>query len=69
MGFTLDGTTRPSFGYYHLKEKRLENRLKFQKKKIRGLKGYCENLKEYEMMQLQGYDRIWDAGQYRFVTR
>ena len=28
---------------------------------------YNEESKEYEIMQLNGFDRIWDAGHYRFI--
>jgi hypothetical protein len=67
LGFRLDGLTKPSFSYYHLGEKKIYSRLKFQKHKLSGMPGYSPDLKEYEIMQLNGYDRIWDAGQYRFV--
>jgi predicted nucleic acid-binding Zn-ribbon protein len=67
LGFTLDGVTRPSFSYYHLGRKELHSRMAFQKKHLTGLPGYSPDLKEYEIMQLNGYDRLWDAGQYRFV--
>ncbi len=67
LGFKLDGITKPSFSYYHINKKHLYNRMKFQKKKLKKIQGYDKNLTEYEIMQLNGYDRIWDAGQLRFV--
>lgn len=67
MGFRLDGVTRPGFSYYNIKNKTIHNRMQFQKQFLKEMPGYDENLKEYEIMQLNGYDRIWDAGQLRFV--
>ncbi len=29
--------------------------------------GFDAELSEYEIMQINGYDRIWDAGQSRWV--
>lgn len=67
LGFVLDGITKPSFCYFHISSGKVFNRMKFQKKSLVGMKGYDKDLKEYEIMQINGYDRIWDAGQYRFV--
>jgi phage FluMu protein Com len=67
IGFTLDGETKPSFMYFNIKNNKLYNRMKFQKKKLKEMPFYDEKLTEYEIMQLNGFDRIWDAGQYRFI--
>jgi len=67
LGFRLDGETQPSFMYVRIKNSQTYNRMKFQKQYLKDVPGYDENLTEYEIMQLNGYDRIWDAGQYRFV--
>ena len=67
LGFRLDGITKPSFAYYHINRQTLHNRMSFQKKMLKGMCGYSEDLSEYEIMQLNGFDRIWDAGQLRFV--
>ena len=41
----------------------LENRIKFQKHKLeKQLEKYDSNLSEWDNMQLNGYDRIWDCG-------
>lgn len=69
LGFELDGVSEPSFCYFHIASGKVYNRMKFQKKKLTVMPGYSEDLKEYEIMQMNGYDRVWDAGQYRFVLR
>lgn len=67
LGFKLDGTTSPGYLYYNLSTKELHHRIKFQKHKLKTNKFYDEKLSEYEIMLLNGYDRIWDAGHYRYI--
>jgi len=69
LGFQLNGETQPSFSYFNIGNGILYNRMKFQKKKIKNFTHYSNSLTEYEIMQLNGYDRIWDAGQYRFIIK
>lgn len=57
--------TRPN--YYYLDRKKViirESRLKYQKHKLPKLfpNVYDDQLTEWEIMQLAGYDRIWDCG-------
>ena len=62
MGFAYSGTSAPGYKYtrnfsvfYH--------RSKFQKSKLKNLLGsYNPDLTEWENMQLNKYDRIWDCG-------
>ena len=67
IGFRLDGETQPSFSYFNIRNNQLYNRMNFQKQFLKNMPGYSDSLTEYEVMQLNGYDRIWDAGQYRYV--
>lgn len=67
IGFKLDGHTNPSFSYVNLKNGLIYNRMKFQKQYLLNMPHYDKNLTEYKIMQLNGYDRIWDCGQYRFI--
>jgi Zn finger protein HypA/HybF involved in hydrogenase expression len=67
IGFSLDGETQPSFSYFNLKSNTIHSRMTFQKKSLTQMKGYSPDRTEYEIMSDNGYDRIWDAGQYRFV--
>jgi len=68
LGFKLDGSSHPSFSYVELKNGKIFNRMKFQKKNLVNDPHYSSDLTEYEIMKLKGFDRIWDAGQYRFVA-
>jgi len=65
IGFELIGETKPS--YYYIKGTDLvrHNRMNFQKHKLKSkLESYDPNLTEWQNMQLNGYDRIWDCGNY-----
>ena len=63
-GFKFIGTTEP--GYYYMKyynERKTRNQ--FQKHLLKDkLELFDENLTEWENMQLNGYDRIWDCGNF-----
>lgn len=65
IGFTLDGITKP--GYVYLKGNKAYSRINFQKHKLKNMPHYDDSLSEYEIMLLNGYDRIWDSGNLRFV--
>ena len=61
-GFKLISQTNPNY-YYTKDHFNLESRVKYQKHKLpKLLKEYNKNLTEWENMQLNGYDRIWDCG-------
>ncbi len=62
LGLNFDHTNPPSF-YYTKDYKTLHNRLEFQKHKLnKKLQIFDPELTEWENMQLNGYDRIWDCG-------
>jgi Zn finger protein HypA/HybF involved in hydrogenase expression len=65
LGFQLDGISDP--GYFYFKNKFIRPRMQCQKHKLKGMPEYSDSLSEYEIMRLNGYDRVWDAGNYRFV--
>jgi len=57
--------TKPS--YFYIKNKILYSRLSFQKSKLKSLLiTYDEMLTEQENMQLNGFDIIYDCGNYKF---
>ena len=57
----------PGYSYFHKNYCVPINRIKFQKHKLKKiLKVYDPTLSEWENMQLNGYDRIWDCGNYKF---
>lgn len=63
IGFTQKKVT---IGYYYTDYKNRYNRTKFQKHEL--LKeGYDAELTEWEIMQMKGYDRIWDCGQTTWI--
>lgn len=62
MGFAYTHTSSPAY-YYTQDYERFENRLKFQKHKLPSLlDNFDNNLSEWQNMQNNGYDRIWDCG-------
>jgi hypothetical protein len=65
MGFHNIGQTSP--GYYYLTGLQRVNRIKYQKHKLKHiLKEFDPELSEWYNMQLNGYDRIWDCGHYKY---
>jgi len=58
--------TNPSYHYVD-SSGNLHNRVKFQKHKLKNLLiTYDTSLSEWENMRNNGYDRIWDCGNYKF---
>ena len=69
-GFILDGVTPP--GYMYTKNYlQLESRLKYQKHKLKKRFNLSDSdltsKSEWEIMQDNGYDRLWDSGNTRWV--
>jgi len=66
IGFKFDGITQPNYWYMKKYDVR-EYRFNYMKSKLKTkLKIYDENLTEWENMQLNGYDRIWDCGSSKY---
>lgn len=63
LGFVFSHKAPPSY-FYTKDYKVLENRLKYQKHKLFNMSSFIvdSKLTEWENMQLNGYDRIWDCG-------
>lgn len=65
-GFIHNGATTPS--YYYTKYVNRENRMKYQKHLLsEKLDVYDSTLTEWENMQLNGFDRVWDCGNMIYV--
>jgi len=64
LGFELLHYSAPGYHYIHSNNRYiLENRSNYQKHKLSSkLKVFDESLSEWENMQNNGYDRIWDCG-------
>lgn len=61
LGFTFSHASAPGYMYY--KDAALYNRMQFQKHKLaEKLPIYDAKKTEWENMQTNGYDRIWDCG-------
>jgi len=62
-GFEYKELTNPN--YFYLKNNGRENRIGYQKHKLENLlESFDSTLTEWQNMQLNGFDRIWDAGNY-----
>lgn len=68
-GFEFVENTGPNYWYFKKGETKLHSRVKFQKHKLTELSGYSSDLTEWQIMQLSGYDRIWDCGNAKWVWR
>jgi hypothetical protein len=67
-GMKLEGSSNPSYHYFHKNKCIPINRMNFQKHKLKKiLSVYDPSLSEWENMQINGYDRIWDCGNLKFV--
>lgn len=61
-GFELVGETAPNY-WYNKHQDKIYSRVKFQKHKLANLLDVFDpNLTEWENMQMNGWDRIWDCG-------
>jgi len=66
-GFKLIGESNPSYYYVNGSDLTRYNRLSFQKHKLESkLESFDPSLTEWQNMQLNGYDRIWDCGNLVF---
>jgi hypothetical protein len=65
LGFTLVKVTPPSYHYF--KNRKVFNRLQFQKHRLSCiLDTYSDNLSEWENMKLNGYNRFWNTGNFKY---
>jgi hypothetical protein len=68
LGFLFVGNTTPSYHYITPDYKNTINRLNFQKHLLpKKLKVFDPNITEWENMKNNGYDRIWDCGNGKWV--
>jgi len=68
MGMSLNAITPISYHYFHNNKGIPLNRLQFQKHKLKDkLSTFDPSLTEWENMQLNGYNRIWDCGMLKYT--
>lgn len=71
-GFVKLETTSPNYWYYYKNDGRFgkfESRMKYQKHKLKDLENYSDDKTEYEIMSENGFLKIYDCGNYKFVYR
>ena len=67
LGFNFIEKTQPNYFYFKTNDRKLYNRIKFQKKNLKNiLEAYDENLSEAENMFNNDYRRIYDCGNLKF---
>jgi hypothetical protein len=65
LGFDLIGTTQPN--YWYIVKNQRKHRFAYRKSELsKLLKTFDISLSEWENMQINGYDRIWDCGSLKF---
>lgn len=70
IGFTLKASTSPNYWYIDNRTTNKYNRLKYQKHKLPNLlETFDPKLSEWQNMQVNGYDRVWDCGNYVYEFR
>lgn len=68
IGMKECGITPVSYYYFNLNSCVPVNRIQFQKHKLKTmLSVFDDSLSEWQNMQNNGYDRIWDCGNYKFL--
>ena len=68
LGFKFINNTNPSYYYISPNYKNIYNRMNFQKHLLKSkLKLFNPQLSEWENMKLNGWDRIWDCGNSKWV--
>ena len=67
LGFEFDGFIKPGYVYYNIKNKTIHNRMMFQKHLLKNLPIYDEKLTESDLMKINGYEKIWNAGNTRCI--
>lgn len=71
IGFEDLGVIPPNYWYHHKSDRsKLKSRVAYQKHKlINILDIFDPNITEFENMKNNGYDRIWDCGNAKFIWR
>lgn len=66
IGFVLLNRTPPNYYYYNKKYGYLESRMKYQKHMLKSMASYSQDKTEYEIMDQEGYLRVYDCGNNKF---
>jgi len=64
-GFEIENISTPNYFYFNKEDLTLKSRVQFQKHKLKDkLEFFDSSLTEWENMQMNGWNRIWDCGNY-----
>lgn len=67
-GFEFESYTKPNYWYFDKSKNKLFSRIKFQKHKLKTeLNTFDPALTEFQNMVANGWDRIWDCGNAKYV--
>jgi len=70
LGFVFMDNTPPNYFYIMDKYKSLKNRMTFQKHRLsKILNNFDSNLSEWQNMVNNGFDRIWDCGNIKWIWK
>jgi len=68
LGFEFDKNTSPSYIYW--KNNKIKNRMSCQKHKLsKILEIFDKNISEYENMKANGWRRVWDCGNTKWIKK
>ena len=68
INFKYIGTTSPNYWYIDKSHKKRYHRFNFRKNILnKKIENFDPSLTEWQNMQLNGYDRIWDCGHLKFL--
>jgi len=69
IGFIFDGITPPNYYYMSKNGNKLESRQKYQKSKLVNMPGYDISKTEFEIMDSNGYLRVYDCGNHKYIWK
>lgn len=68
VGFSFIGNTPPNYWYFHKATGcEFESRIKYQKHKLKQFAGFDISKTEYDIMSTNGYLKIYDCGNLKYV--
>lgn len=69
-GFVKEKDTKPNYMYIDCSYQNFYSRVNFQKHKLINILGkFDKNLTEFDNMKLNGFDRIWDCGNFVYTFK
>jgi hypothetical protein len=69
LGFELESSDNVSYGYIRFGSDEVVNRFNFTKYKLTEMASYREDLSETQIMDLEGYFRVYDAGKKTWIKK